>query len=76
MRIVPLNNYLIRINKPIVFMPVDRYVQWASIGPQGKFYIDRGSAGGISISIKSVTVLAQKIEYENKPTTLPLESTV
>jgi len=44
-------------------MDHDKYTQWASKGPQGRFYVNRGAAGGISISEKRVTILAQKILY-------------
>ena len=44
-------------------MPIDNYTQWASKGPGERFFINRKSAGHISISAKSVTVLAQKIDY-------------
>lgn len=63
LRIVPSNVYLVRIEKPIAYMPVDRYVQWASKGPGERFYVNRGPAGGRSIGAKSVTVLAQRIMY-------------
>lgn len=59
MRVIPENVFLIQINKAIAYMPIDNYVQWATKGPGERFYINRKSAGHISISSKSVTVLAQ-----------------
>lgn len=50
-------------------MPIDNYVQWASKGPGERFFINRKSAGHISISAKNVTVLAQKIDYYELPST-------
>jgi hypothetical protein len=59
----PVNDYLIKILGIVAYMPVDRYIQWASKGPKGRFYVDRGAAGGLSISEKRVIILAQKISY-------------
>lgn len=64
-KVLPSNVYLIEINKPIAYMPLDKYVQYATKGPGERFYVDRGSAGGLSISSKSVTVLAQRITYHD-----------
>lgn len=64
-RVVPLNDYLIKINKTISYMPVNKYIQWASKGPKGRFYVSRGVAGGLNISEKNVTILAQRIAYMN-----------
>lgn len=69
MKTYPSNVYLIRIEKPIAYMPIDNYVQWASKGPGERFFINRKSAGHISISAKNVTVLAQKIDYYELPST-------
>lgn len=44
-------------------MPVDNYTQWASKGPGDRFYINRKGRGGMSIGVKSVDILAQKIWY-------------
>ena len=52
------NVYLIEINKTISYMPLDKYIQEASKGPNNRFYIHRGAAGGISISEKNITILA------------------
>lgn len=46
-------------------MSLDKYVQWATKGPGERFYVNRGSAGHISISSKNVTILAQEIDYSN-----------
>lgn len=59
MAVIPENVFLIQINKAIAYMPIDNYVQWATKGPGERFYINRKSAGYISISSKNVTVLAQ-----------------
>jgi hypothetical protein len=63
MRVEKSNIYLIQINKPIAYMDQDLYVQEATKGPCERFFIHRGVAGPISISSKSVTVLAQNIYY-------------
>ena len=63
MKITPANSYLIKILGTVAYMPVDRYTQWASLGPEGRFYVWRGAAGGLSISQKRVVILAQKIHY-------------
>lgn len=59
MAVIPENVFLIQINKAIAYMSIDNYVQWATKGPGERFYINRKSAGYISISSKNVTVLAQ-----------------
>ena len=58
MKTIKLNTYLIKITKPIAYMPVDRYIQTASKGPGNRFYINKGAAGGRSISDKNVKILA------------------
>lgn len=63
LRITPSNVYLIEILKPIAYMFIDNYIQWASEDPGKRFYVKRGAAGYISISSKNVTILAQKINY-------------
>ncbi len=62
MKVRAKNIYLIRINKAMSYMSEDMYVQWATKGPGDRFYVRRGSAGHISISSSSVTILAQEIE--------------
>jgi len=61
----PTNVYLIKIHGPVAYMDVDKYTQFASKGPEGRFYVNRGAAGGLSISDKRVTILAQGIMYNN-----------
>lgn len=61
-KIRPSNVFLIEIIKPIAYMPIDKYQQWASYN-NGRFYISRGPRGYISVSEKSVKVLAQRIVY-------------
>jgi F0F1-type ATP synthase epsilon subunit len=63
MKVMPSNVYLIEINKPIAYMDMDKYIQEATKGPSERFYINLGSAGHISISSKSVTILAQNIYF-------------
>jgi hypothetical protein len=51
-------NYRIKIIKTISYMPPEKYEQVASYNSNNKrFYVKRGSAGGISIGLKSVEVL-------------------
>lgn len=58
------NTYIVRINKYIAFMPSDKYTQEVSMSHGGtRFYIDRGSAGGLSVSVKSCTVIACGIYF-------------
>ena len=64
-KVVPLNLFYIKIHKAIAYMPVDMYTQWASKGPKDRLYVSRGVAGGLSISEKNVTILAQRIAYMN-----------
>jgi len=52
-----INSYLIKINRPIAYMPLEMYIQYATKGPIGRFYVSRGASGGISISEKNVTIL-------------------
>lgn len=61
--IEPSNVYLIEILKPIAYLPLDMYIQYASKGPGERFFIRKRSVGGKSISAKSVKVLAQNIIY-------------
>ena len=58
MTTIKLNTYLIEITKPIAYMPRDKYIQTASKGPGNRFYINKGAAGGRSISDKHVKILA------------------
>jgi hypothetical protein len=44
-------------------MPLHLYTQEASKGPEGRFYVNRGAAGGISISDKNVTILACGVSF-------------
>jgi hypothetical protein len=59
----PSNVYLIEILKPIAYLPLDKYIQYASRGPGERFYIDKGAAGRKSIGAKSVKILAQCVVY-------------
>ena len=63
MKVRPSNVYLIKIHKPLAYMDPKYRTQWALKGPGERFYINRGAAGGISISTKRVTILAQGILY-------------
>lgn len=63
MKTMRLNTYLIKITKAIAYMPVDRYTQTASKGPRERFYVNRGAAGGISISAKNVQILACGVAF-------------
>jgi hypothetical protein len=63
-----LNTYLVRIEKALAYMPLDKYTQWASGRAPGRLYVKRGCGGGISISSKSVTILAQGVCFYNKIT--------
>ena len=65
LKIIPSNLYLIEINILIARLPIEKYVQWASYGPKGRFFIKKGSTGVKSISSKNATVLAQSIVYLN-----------
>ena len=60
----PSNVYLIEIIRPIGYLPLDKYIQYASKGPGERFYIDKGPAGRKSIGVESVKVLAQCIVYD------------
>ena len=67
----PSNVYLIEILKPIAYMPVDRYIQFASFNPQTNlFYVSRGARGTTSISLKNVKILAQNIYFTKAGTSL------
>ena len=59
----PSNVYLIEITKPVAYMPLDNYIQYASKGPGDRFYVSRKSRGCLSISAKKVKILAQCITY-------------
>jgi hypothetical protein len=61
--VAPSNVYLIEILKPIAYLPLDMYIQYASKGPGERFFIHKGARGVKSISAKSVEVLAQCIVY-------------
>ena len=65
-KVRPSNLYLIKIHNTVAYMDIDKYTQWASKGPEGRFYVNRGAAGGISISVKRVIILAQKISYSKE----------
>ncbi len=66
--VVPCKTMMLcEINILIAYMPVERYVQFASISHGGtRVYINKGAAGGKSISINSVTHLATPIFYKLK----------
>ena len=64
--VAPSNVYLVEILKPIAYLPLDRYIQYASKGPGERFFIYKGAAGGKSIGAKSVKVLGQCINYYPK----------
>ena len=58
---------LCEINIPIMYMPEERYIQFASISHgETRVYITKGGAGGKSISINNVTRLATPIFYRLK----------
>lgn len=61
------NTYLVEINIHMSYMPVDNYIQEASLSHGGdRFYVTygkNGGAGGRSIGTKSVTILASGIHY-------------
>jgi len=59
----PSNVYLIELLKPVAYMPIDNYIQYASKGPGDRFYVNRKSRGHLSISAKNVKILAQCITY-------------
>ena len=59
----PSNVYLIEILKPIAYLPLDMYIQYASKGPGERFFIHKGAAGAKSIGAKNVKILAQCITY-------------
>lgn len=63
MKVHPANSFLIRIERPVAFMPVDKYIQEATKGPGERFYVTRGTSGGLSVSAKNCTVLACGIYY-------------
>ena len=64
MKVLPTDVDLIRIDIYVRYMPIERYVQFASLSHSGtRRYVDRGSAGGLSISAKNCTVLASGINY-------------
>lgn len=63
-KVIPTGVDLVRIEIYIRYMPVERYVQFASSSHGGsRRYVDRGSAGGLSISAKNCTILACGIDY-------------
>ena len=62
----PSNVYLIEIIKPVAYMPIDNYIQYASKGPGDRFYVNRKAARCLSISAKKVKILAQCITYFEK----------
>jgi hypothetical protein len=67
-KVEPSNVYLVEILKPIAYLSLDKYIQEASKGPGERFYINRGAAKHLSISSKSVRILAQNIIYlKTKP---------
>lgn len=65
MKIQRSNTDLIKIKGYISHMSPELYIQEAHRGPGNRYYINRGSAGGISISAKRVIVLACCIYYNH-----------
>ena len=64
MRVAQSNTYLVEILIPMAYMPLDRYVQEATKGPEGRFFVTYGrGTQGRSISEKNVRVLASGIIY-------------
>mgnify|MGYP000884097192 FL=1 len=60
---IQLNTFLIGITKAISMMPLNRYIQEASRSGTGRFYVNRGAAGGLSISEKNVRILASGVAF-------------
>ena len=54
----PTNTAIVRIKIPMAYLSDEYRIQEASFGPKGRVYISRGPAGGRSISINSVEILA------------------
>ena len=52
------NTALVKILIPIAYMPLDKYIQEVSFGPEGRVFIHKGAAGSKSISVKNVEILA------------------
>lgn len=63
MRALPSNVFLIEIHGAVAYMPLDMYIQWATLGPGNRFYVSRRAKGCLSIPSKRCTVLAQQIIY-------------
>jgi hypothetical protein len=58
------NQYLIKINKIIAYMPSNMYTQWATMSEDGKrFYVSRGAMGRLSISTSSAEIISCGIIY-------------
>lgn len=58
MKTFPSNTLLVRIKIPMAYLPEEYRVQEVTVGPKGRVYVSRGPAGGRSISINSVEILA------------------
>lgn len=52
------NSFLVKIKIPMAYLSEKYRIQEASKGPNGRFYIWKGAAGGKSISENSVEILA------------------
>jgi hypothetical protein len=60
--------YLIRILKPLAYMDLDKYIQFANYNSiQKRFFVHKGAAGWKSIGLKSVEILASPITIYEEP---------
>lgn len=61
------NVYLIRIEKPVAYLPLHLYEQWATLSTDKRlFYFSRGGRGIAQVSVENVTVLACGINLWKK----------
>jgi len=64
MEIQASNVYLIEILKTVAFLPLEMYIQEATLSHDKKrFYISRGPAGNLTLGAKNCKVLACGILY-------------
>lgn len=62
MRVIQSKLDLIKIEGYVSYMPIDKYVQEAQLN-NGRYYVNRGASGGVSISAKRCTKIASCINY-------------
>jgi hypothetical protein len=67
MQVIPSNEFLVLITKPVALTAEQRVPQWATLSADGTtFYIIRERKGTIAVGYRSVKVIACGIKFKTK----------